>query len=162
MFCLFCLFLACLLILFLMSANVHPNLGHIFPCSVCTRNVTWRGRSVQCCTCSKGIHFRCSLISFSRFKALDSSHSWICFPCRVPASSGDFTFTYTVTFSSDFSSFMPPLCDLTHLAPSVNATPSPSNLLSPFPHFVYSPSVPSPPSCSWLFSYTSCFLPLTS
>ena len=42
-----------ILLLLLMSGNVYPNPGPIFPCSVCARNVTWRGRSVQCCTCSK-------------------------------------------------------------------------------------------------------------
>ena len=42
----------CLLLL-LMSSNVHPNPGPIFPCSVCAGNVTWWGKSVQCCTCSK-------------------------------------------------------------------------------------------------------------
>ena len=43
-----------ILLLLLMSGNVHPNLGPIFPCSVCAGNVTWWGKSVQCCTCSKG------------------------------------------------------------------------------------------------------------
>ena len=38
-----------------MSGNVHPNPGPIFPCSVCAGNVTWRGKSVQCCTCSKRV-----------------------------------------------------------------------------------------------------------
>ena len=58
-----CLSLArlCLLIflLLLMSGNVHPNPGPIFPCSVCFGNVTWLGKSVQCCTCSKWVHLRC-------------------------------------------------------------------------------------------------------
>ena len=46
--------LARLLILFLvlMSGNVHPNACPVFPYLVCAGNVTWRGRSVQCCTCS--------------------------------------------------------------------------------------------------------------
>ena len=44
---------------FLMSGNVHPNPGFIFPCSVCAENETWRGKSVQCCTCSKWVHLRC-------------------------------------------------------------------------------------------------------
>ena len=64
--------LLCLLILLLllMSGNVHPNPGTTFPCSVCTRNVTWRGKSVQCCTCSKWVHLRCStnLNSSSSFR----------------------------------------------------------------------------------------------
>ena len=66
--CLFSLFLfscpslalLCLLILLLllMSGNVYPNPGAIFPCSVCAGNVTWRDNSVQCCTCSKWAHLR--------------------------------------------------------------------------------------------------------
>ena len=69
----------CLLILLrLMSGNVHPNPGPIFPCSVCAGNVTWRGRSVQCCTCFKWVHLRCSQLSRYKFRTLDSSHSWSC------------------------------------------------------------------------------------
>ena len=48
----------------------------IFPCSVCARNVTWRGKSVQCHTCSKWVHLRCSQLSLSKFRTLGSSHSW--------------------------------------------------------------------------------------
>ena len=50
-----------ILLFLLMSGNVHPNSISIFPCSVCAGNVTWRGRSVQCCTCSKWVHLKCSL-----------------------------------------------------------------------------------------------------
>ena len=46
-----------------MSGNVHSNPVPIFPCFVCTENVTWRGKSVQCCTCSKWVHLRCSQLS---------------------------------------------------------------------------------------------------
>ena len=70
-----CLSLARLLILLLllMSGNVHPNLCLVFLSLVCAENVTWRGRSVQCCTCSNWIHLKCSLLSFSRFSTLGSS-----------------------------------------------------------------------------------------
>ena len=68
-------------LLLLMSGNVHPNPGPIFPCSVCAGNVTWRGKSVQCCACSKWVHLRCSQLSLSNFRALGSSHSWSCPPC---------------------------------------------------------------------------------
>ena len=78
--CLFFLFRFCcpslarlcllILLLLLMSGNVHPNPGPIFPCSVCAGNVTWRGKSVQCCTCSKWVHLRCSQLSFSKFRTL--------------------------------------------------------------------------------------------
>ena len=78
--------LLCLLILLLllMSGNVHPNPGPIFPCSVCTGNVTWRGKSVQCCACSKWVHLRCSQLSLSKFRTLDSYHSWSCPPAVSP------------------------------------------------------------------------------
>ena len=79
-----------------MSGKVHPNPGPIFPCSVCAGNVTWRGKSVQCCTCSKWVHLRCLQLSLSKFRSLGSSHSWSCLPCSVPSRS-------TVTFSSDSS-----------------------------------------------------------
>ena len=88
-----------ILLLFLMSGNVHSNPGPVFPCSVYAGNVTWSGRSVQCCTCSKWVHLKCSLLSFSKFRTLGSSHSWRC-PCCIPVSSGD----NTVTSSSDSSS----------------------------------------------------------
>ena len=100
-----CLSFARLLILsLLLMSNVHPNPGLVFLCSVCTGNVTWKGRSVQCCTCSKWVHLRCSLPFFSRFKTLGSSHSWRCFPCCVPACSGGPTPTKIVPSSSDSSS----------------------------------------------------------
>ena len=76
-FLLSCSSLARLLILLLlvMSGNVHPNPGPIFPCSVCAGNVTWRGKSVQCCTCSKWVHLGCSQLSLSKYRALCSSYS---------------------------------------------------------------------------------------
>ena len=82
-----------------MSGNVHPNPDSIFPCSVCAGNVTWRGKSVLCCTCSKWVHVRCSQLSLSKFRALGSSHSWSCLPCRntvTPSSDSSDTYTSTV------------------------------------------------------------------
>ena len=35
-----------------------------------------RIRSVQCCSCSKWVHPRCTLLSFSEFYSLYASHSW--------------------------------------------------------------------------------------
>ena len=80
------------LLLLLMSGNVHPNPGPPFLALVCAGNVTWLGKSVQCCTCSKWVHLRCSQLSLSKFRAFGSSHSWSCLPCRN-----------TVTPSSDSS-----------------------------------------------------------
>ena len=73
-----------ILLFLLMSGNVHPNPGPIFPCSVCAGNVIWRGKPVQCCTCSKWVHLRCSQLSLSKFRSLGSSHSWSCPTCCVP------------------------------------------------------------------------------
>ena len=85
-----------------MSGNIRPNSGPMFPCSVCTENVTWRGKSVQCCACSKWVHLRCSQLSLSNFRALGSSHSWSCPLCRntVTPPSSDSSDTYTSTVES--------------------------------------------------------------
>ena len=60
---------------------------------------------MQCCTCSNWVHLKCSLLFFSRFRTLGSSHSWSCPPCCVPAFFGDPTSTSTVTSSLDSSSW---------------------------------------------------------
>ena len=132
-----------ILLLLLMSGNVHPNPGPIFPCSVCTGNVTRRGKSVQCCACSKWVHIRCSQLSLSQFRALGSSHSWSCLPCRI-----------TVTPSSDSSD----MCTSTVQSgpASVNAALSPHpRLQTSYPrsaHSLSSPSTPPPPSLAPGFS----------
>ena len=117
-----------------MSGNVHPNPGLIFSCSVCAGNVTWRGKSVQCCTCFKWVHLRCLQLSLSKFRAFDSSHSWSC-PPSVTLSS-DSSDMYTSSVQSDF--------------PSGNAAlPPHPRLQTSYPlstHFISSPSDPSPPS----------------
>ena len=102
-----CLSLARLLILLLllMSGNVHPNPCPVFPCLVCAGSVTWRGRSVQCCICFNWVYLKCSLLSFSRFKTLGSSHSWSYPLCCAPAFFGDATPTSAVTSSSNFCSW---------------------------------------------------------
>ena len=59
-----------ILILLLMSGNFYPNPDPIFFFSVCAGNMTWRGRSMQCCTCPKWVYLKCSLLSCYRFKTL--------------------------------------------------------------------------------------------
>ena len=101
-----------------MSGNVYPNPGPIFSCSVCAGNVTWRGKSGQCCTCSKWVHLRCSQLSLSKFRALGSSHSWscplalsphvtLCLPPRIPS-----------TFILPLYNLAPPLLML-HFHPTI-------------------------------------------
>ena len=118
-----------------MSGNVHPNPGLIFYCSVCT--VTWRGKSVQCCTCSKWVHLRCSQLSLSKFRTLGSSHSWSCPSCRN-----------TVTPSSDSSDMYTSTVQSGLLSTNAALSPHPRLQTSyfPFAHFISSPSAPSPPS----------------
>ena len=126
-----------ILLLLLMSGNVHPNPGPIFPCSVCAGNVTWRGKSVQCCACSKWVHLRCSQLSLSNFRALGSSHSWSCPPCRntVTPPSSDSSGTYTSTVESG-----PPSANAALLPhPRLQTSYPPSaHLISP------SPTLPPP------------------
>ena len=126
-----------ILLLLLMSGNVHSNPGPIFPCSVCAGNVTWRGKSVLCCTCSKWVHLRCSQLSLSNFRALGSSHSWSCLPCRntvTPSSDSSDTYTSTVQsgpFLLMLHSRIIPVFKLPipHLPISSSSAPSPSSLL---------------------------------
>ena len=95
------LLLLLILLFLLMSSNIHLELGSIFSCFVCAGNVTWQGKSVQCCTCSKWVHLRCSQLSLSKFRALGSSHSWSCLPCRNTVTpSLDSSVMYTSTVQS--------------------------------------------------------------
>ena len=126
-----------IIFLLLMSGNVHPNPSPIFPCSVCAGNVTWRGKSVQCCTCSKWVHPRCSQLSLSKFRTLDSSHSWSCLPCCVLTRN-------TVTSSSDSSDMYTSTVQSSPLSANA-ALPPHSRLQTSYPlsiHFVSSPSAP--------------------
>ena len=47
-------------------SNIHPNPGLAFFSSLCAENVIWKGMLVQCCTCSKWVHLRCSRHSYRR------------------------------------------------------------------------------------------------
>ena len=149
-----CLTLALLrlliLLLLLMSVNIHPNPGPIFPSSVCAGNVTWRGKSVQCCACSKWVHLRCSQLSLSNFRALGSSHSWSCPPCRntVTPPSSDSSGKYTSTVESG-----PPSANAALLPhPRLQTSYPPSaHLISP------SPALP-PPSLPEILDSLFCVL----
>ena len=115
---------------------------------------------MQCCTCSKWVNLKCSLLSFSRFRILGSSHYWSCPPCCVPASFGDPIPTSTVTSSSDSSSLYTSTAQSGSLC--YYSTPAPPTLaFVPFIHFprilcIF--SLCTTTSCSWPFLFTSCFL----
>ena len=138
-----------ILLLLLMSGNVHPNPGPIFSCSVCAGNVTSWGKSVQCCTCSKWVHLRCSQLSMSKFRALGSSHSWSCLPCQNTVTpSSDSSDTYNSTVQSS-----PPLPMLHSRVTPVSKPPIPH---LPILYLLLCSFTTVP--CSWPFIYASCLL----
>ena len=129
----------------------------MFSCSVCAGNVIWRDRSVQCCTYSNWVHLKCSLLYFSRFRTLGSSHSWIFPPCF-----------FWRCYTYQHCDFLLGLFQLVYLHCSI--WPSSANAaLTPHPHFqtsypffrplcIFSLCTLTTASCSWLFLFTSCFL----
>ena len=74
-----------ILMLLLISSDIHPNPGPIDPCSVCSCRVTWGNRSVQCTNCSLWVHLFCSGLSPTDFRKIPLEHSWTCPMC--PSSS---------------------------------------------------------------------------
>ena len=96
---------------------------------------------MQCCTCSKWVHLKCSQLFLSQFKTLGSSHSWSSPPCCVPTRN-------TVTSSSDSSDLY--TSTIQSGPASANAALSSHHRLqSSYPlsaHFASSPLPPSPPS----------------
>ena len=107
---------------------------------------------MQCCTCSKWIHLRCSLLFFSRCRISGSSHSWSCPPCCDPDPSRDLIPTNTATSSPYFSSLYTSHCYLATWpiwSPSANAALQPHSRHKPHipfrTFFVSSPSALSPP-----------------
>ena len=83
------------ILLLLMSGNVHPNPGSIFPCSVCAGNVTWRGKSVQWCTCFKWVHLKCSQLFLFKFRTLQLPLLQLP-PCRKTVTPSSDMYTSTV------------------------------------------------------------------
>ena len=144
-----------------MSCNVYPNPGPLFPCAVCAWNVTWRGKSVYCCTCSKWVHLRCSRLSPNSelLAALTSG----AVPCSVsacnPVTSTVAPHCNTVTSSLDASGSIPLLIYLAppllmqHSHPTLAFKP----LIPPLPILFFLPLLPHPVSCSWLSFYASWF-----
>ena len=74
-----------ILMLLLISSDIHPNPGPIDPCSVCSHRVTWGNRSVRCTNCSLWVHLSCSGLSPADLHKISPGHSWTCPMC--PSSS---------------------------------------------------------------------------
>ena len=140
-----------ILLLLLISGNVHPNPGPIFPCSVCAGNVTWRGKSGQCCACSKWIHQRCSQFSFSNSELLAALTLGALPPFRITVTpSSDSSDMYTSTVQSSPASANAALSPhprlQTSYLPSAHSISSTSALPPPF----LAPGFPSAPPASTL------------
>ena len=106
---------------------------------------------MQCCTCFKWVHLRCSQLSLSKFRALSSSHFWSCPPPprhSTVTTSSDSSDTNTSTIQSG-----PPL-------PMLHSRPT---LLFPIcPLYIFSLCPLTTVPCSWLSFCISCLLsPLT-
>ena len=113
---------------------------------------------MQCCTCSKWVHCRCSLLSFSRFKTLNNS--------LLKLSSLLLLDTPHLKIVGLPPACTPPLFNLAHLAPSANTALLSTLVFKPLillqPTCYPSPCIQLTPLCSWLFFYISSFLfPLT-
>ena len=107
---------------------------------------------MQCCTCSKWVHLRCSQLSLSNFRALGSSHSWSCPPCHNTVtlsldSSGMYTSTVQSGPPSTYAALLPHPRLQTSYPPSAHSI-SPSSAPSPPSLAPGHPSMPpasSPP-----------------
>ena len=138
-----------------MSGNVDSNTGPIFSCSVCAGKVTWWGNSVQCCTCFKWVHLRCSQLSHSKFRALGNSYSWSCPPCCVPTRNTVTPFSKSFVMYTSTVQSGPPFLML-HFRP----TPFSKPLIPHLPIVYLLPLIPlTTVPCSWLFFCA--FSPLT-
>ena len=98
---------------------------------------------MQCCACSKWVHLRCSQLSLSQFRALGSSHSWSCLPCRI-----------TVTPSSNSSDMYTSTVESSPASANAALSPHPRLQTSypPSAHIISSPSASPPPSLAPGFS----------
>ena len=128
---------------------------------------------MQCYTCSKWVHLNCSLLSFSKFSALDSSHTWSCPTSHVSAyyedpqssntvtsSPSGFPSTYTFTFQSVLSA--PTSANAAPLPPHFCQRSAPTSTLLPMqrPYLHTSANVaPLPPHFFQRSAPTSTLLP---
>ena len=121
--------LSLILMLLLISGDIHPNTGPIDPCSVCSGKVTWGSKSVQCTNCSLWVHLSCSDLSPADFRKIFPGHSWT-FPMQ-PSSSQLFpSLFYPKPVSSSIKTPNPPSSFLIHKHPQNNTfknEPSPQN-----------------------------------
>ena len=140
-----------------MDGNIHPNLGSLFPCSVCIGNVTWWGRSVQCCTYYKSNHLSYSLLQVQCYRQLSllelSSLLHFYFSWRS-LQQCNFLFGFYNLYTSIVKPgpFWPSLRQC-----SAPASHEHSSLLPPTLYVLSLCTLPTP-LCMRIFFCTSCFL----
>ena len=83
----------------LISDDSHHNPGLINPCSICTRQISWGKRSVQCANCSLWLHFSCSGLSLAEIRKTSLGHSYICLKHPFPSQTFP-SLSQTVSLSS--------------------------------------------------------------
>ena len=70
------------LLLIKLSGDVHSNPGPVFPCPVCTRNVTYQGVSYKCNRCAGWVHKKCSgNLTEGQYR---NDKNWTCSACLQP------------------------------------------------------------------------------
>ena len=142
-----------LILMLLISGDIHPNPGPIDPCSVCSRRVTWKNRSVKCTNCSLWVHFSCSGLSPADFRKISPRHFWTC-PMCPPSSQPLSSLLHTNSVSSSIHTpNLPSSLTNTHktISSKMNSHPktTTNNPIDPSNHpqlmFTYPPSASSIP-----------------
>ena len=106
--------LSCSLLLLLISSDIHPNPGPINFCSVCSRRVTRRNRSVQCTNCFLWVYLSCFGLSPTDFQKIFPGHSWTCPMCPSSFSHSNLVSSSTNTQKLSSSNMNPPKTSLHH------------------------------------------------
>ena len=76
-------------LLVMQSGDVEMNRGPPkYPCGICSKNVNWNAKAIQCDGCDVLFHARCANIGPESFKALNKTEvTWICNHCGIPNTS---------------------------------------------------------------------------
>jgi hypothetical protein len=88
--------------------QIQPGPTYIkYPCGICSKNVNWNAKALQCDGCDIWYHTKCSSVPPHIYKALQGNNlSWICFQCGLPNFSTTFFETEErIEISNKFNTF---------------------------------------------------------
>lgn len=88
--------------------QIQPGPTYIkYPCGICSKNVNWNAKALQCDGCDIWYHTKCSNVPPHIYKALQGNNlSWICFQCGLPNFSTTFFETEErIEISNRFNTF---------------------------------------------------------